>query len=315
MQNTSILVAPILSKVDHRIIVPSHFLTVLNEQGECMLPGKEFCEHYKSAQQDVHVDQSIMTVLRGRCDLSPKLVWDFGANIGYYTLFMRALGCQVVAIEPQPSMNDIHKRSLVANGWNNDGLVTLIEKAVSDVPGNITLHKLWQPGIKDVGKMTIDTVTIAELAHMFSGEEVELLKLDIDGPEILSLRGIADLADTLVIKNIIVELTVGAWNSLFGFKDSQVVDLFHKFFNVGYRMLLVYEDEFPKYPKSVMKKLKEVRDLGELQRAFEVLREPRSLIIEVLLMANRVTKNIFMTKDPIIIANLDMKATEAEINS
>jgi FkbM family methyltransferase len=252
----------------------------------------------------MHVHQSLMSVLRGCCRESTNQkvnVWDFGANIGFYTLFMRAMGCHVTAVEPQPSMNSIHKDSLEANGWNNDDSVVLHEKAVSDMSGSIELVKLWQPGRKDAGKMTIDIITIASLAE--KEPVVEILKFDVDGPEIYSLRGIINLTEEkkLMVKNIMAELTVGVWNEVFHIKDNEVSAIFSKFYRNGYQMILVMESEFSKYPRQILSQLQEIKNFREYSHGYLI---PEEKIIEVLLMSNRVTKNIFMTRDEELIQDL-----------
>mmetsp|Transcript_27848 Transcript_27848/g.50361 ORF Transcript_27848/g.50361 Transcript_27848/m.50361 type:complete len:367 (+) Transcript_27848:42-1142(+) len=296
----SLTVSAINSYMDGQEVVPAHFLAVLNEQGDCLLPGKNYCTKFRNAQIDLHVDQSIMTVLRGRC--TPTMhVWDFGGCVGYYTLFMRAMDCHVTTVEPQPSMNKFHKDSLGANGWDKDGSVVLHEKGVSDVAGTIKLFKLWQPGNGNAGQMEVETVTIAELAKDVPGGVVEMLKLDIDGPELFTLRGILACGESLNVMNIIAELSVSYWPK-FGFERDTILDLFNKYFEAGYRMVLVMESEFPKYPAATLLKLREVRNYGELVHGYDI---PRALIGEVLYMANSVTKNLFMTKDPAFIAKLD----------
>jgi FkbM family methyltransferase len=296
----SVKVPPIKSYIDGKEVVPAHALTILDDAGECILPGEKFCDDYRNARQDPHVDQAIMTVLRGRCTPTTR-VWDFGGNIGYYSLFMRAMGCHVTVVEPQPSMNTIHKESREANGWDKDGSVIIHEKGVSDMPGKIKLEKLWQPGNKNAGSMEIETITIAQLAEETPGGVVELLKLDIDGPEIYTLRGIIDLKDSLLVKNIIAELTVGVWEKIFKVDDKTVLEIFHRYYDAGYIMFLVAESEFPGYNKETLGKLREVRNFKELVHSYEI---PKDLIGDVLNMNRKVTKNIFMTKDPAIVPKL-----------
>ena len=328
------------------VIVPPFFMAVLDGMRRCALPADgAFCALYRNGTADPHVLQTVMTVLPERCGSGggnsryddrndgggtsappppppPRrpLVFDFGANVGQYTLMMRALGCQVVAVEPQPAMNWFHRASLVANGWESDGSVTLHEKAVSDVPGEMELTKLWQPGNKNAGRMTVGTVTLNDL---FFGEassknrQVELLKLDIDGPEIYTLRGLARLmtptaakTNQVVVKNIVAELSVSAWNRRMSFDDKTVQDIFQTFYNVGYRIFLQYEKEFPKYPGETMSKLRRVTNLGEIALSYEV---PRERIIEVLFMNGRSTKNLYMTIDDEILDMLERRKSSVEV--
>lgn len=63
------------------------------------------------------------------------LVFDIGAHVGDRTAAFRALGCRVVAVEPQP-----HVHRLLRLLFARDGEVKLIRAAVSDTPGRLTLH-------------------------------------------------------------------------------------------------------------------------------------------------------------------------------
>mmetsp|Transcript_40285 Transcript_40285/g.97297 ORF Transcript_40285/g.97297 Transcript_40285/m.97297 type:complete len:385 (-) Transcript_40285:315-1469(-) len=295
-----------------RILIPSHYMCMWNNvaRNDCALPSDAFCRRFSAGDADPHVEQVIMTVLPGRCSKAtkdstlPPIVWDFGANVGQFTLFMRAIGCRVISVEPQPSMNVFHHDSLAANRWNSDESVVLYEKGVSNQTGIIKLDKLWQPGNKSAGSMTVETVTVDKISQQYGRAPVELLKIDIDGPELFSLSGVANLFRTQTVKNIIAELTVSSWARM-GFSDELVLELFDKFYSVGaYRMLLVHETEFSKYPQEILNQTKEVRNLGQLTLAYDI---PREMIGQVLFMANRLTKNIFMTRDPEIIQLLDSK--------
>lgn len=311
-----------------KVMVPSHWMVLLDGMGKCALPGGEsFCNDYRKGVADRHVLQAIGTVLMDRCHpdeqaMSPyqsassmaatvatkerPLVWDLGGNVGQFSLFMRAMGCSVVAVEPQPTMNWFHRASRHVNGWdstnsnnNNDkavrGTHVIIPMAVSDIPGNITLTKLWQPGNKNAGTLTVDTITIQRLAELNQFQDVEIVKIDIDGPELYSLRGIADLVANkkLVVKNIIAELTVSAW-STFGFSDEVALQLFEKYYSLGYTIYLVGEGEFPSYPTHIMSQLRRVENMGELALVYQV---PVKMVKDVLFMNNKVTKNFFMSAD------------------
>ena len=309
-----------------KVMVPSHWMVLLDGMGKCALPGGEsFCDAYRKGIADRHVLQAIGTVLMDRCHPDETrrtssttvvtaakkerpLVWDLGGNVGQFSLFMRAMGCSVVAVEPQPTMNWFHRASRHVNGWdstnnynnkNNNkdvgGAHVIIPMAVSDIPGNITLTKLWQPGNKNAGTLTVDTITIQRLAELNQFQDVEIVKIDIDGPELYSLRGIVDLVASkkLVVKNIIAELTVSAWSS-FGFSDDMAIQLFERYYSLGYKMYLVGEGEFPSYPKNIMSQLTRVENMGELALVYQV---PVNMVKDVLLMNNKVTKNFFMSAD------------------
>ena len=127
-------------------------MAIRSASGACALGQEILCERYsRGSSADPHVLQTITTALSHRChpdrfdEFEAPLVWDIGSNVGQFTLIMRAMGCRVFAVEPQPSMNWFHKGSIIANGWYDNG-ITLIEKGLGETKGIITLTKLWQPG-------------------------------------------------------------------------------------------------------------------------------------------------------------------------
>jgi len=128
-------------------------------------------------------------------------VLDIGAHIGYYTLLAANLvgeNGRVFAFEPYPHNFAVLEKNVTINGYKN---VVLIQKAVSDKCGHInlflseygTLHSLSN----QVGKKSIvvEAVTLDE----FLGKDckVDVIKVDVEGAEMLVLLG----ADRLIRTN------------------------------------------------------------------------------------------------------------------
>lgn len=63
------------------------------------------------------------------------LVFDLGAHAGNRTRAFAAMGCRVVAVEPQPHLAGVLK---LLYGWRRD--VTLVPVAVGASPGRLALH-------------------------------------------------------------------------------------------------------------------------------------------------------------------------------
>jgi FkbM family methyltransferase len=128
-------------------------------------------------------------------------VLDIGAHIGYYTLLAANLvgeNGRVFAFEPHPHNFAMLEKNVGINGYKN---VVLVQKAVSNQSGHIklflseygTLHSLSN----QVGKKSIvvEAVTLDE----FLGKDcqVDVVKVDIEGAEMLALLG----ADRLIRTN------------------------------------------------------------------------------------------------------------------
>ena len=117
--------------------IPSHLLVGPTSMGDCALPDLTYCGEYGQGLADPHVLQASIAALRDKCDKveikKSALVFDWGSNVGQFSLFYRAMGCRVVAVEPQPRMNWHFKASMLVNGWwgtDDTASVVLHERGV-----------------------------------------------------------------------------------------------------------------------------------------------------------------------------------------
>lgn len=138
--------------------------------------------------------------------LSPGMtVLDIGANIGQYTLVAsRRVGPtgQVHAFEPSPHLAGRLKENLAMNGITN---VVVNEVAVSDAvgeavlscpdpdnPGENTIVSAGADG-RPTTSVPVKTTTIDTYLAERSVRRVDLVKIDIEGAELLALRGASAL--------------------------------------------------------------------------------------------------------------------------
>lgn len=141
-------------------------------------------------------------------------VLDVGANIGYYTLIAsRRAGPSghVYAFEPNPETARALRANVRANGVTN---VTVIEKAVSDRPGerelilsrSATYAGLYQsmPADSVAGSTPVGAVTIDEA---LAGATVDVAKMDIEGEEPAALRGMSATIERSPDMRLFVELS------------------------------------------------------------------------------------------------------------
>ena len=138
-----------------------------------------------------------------------SVVVDVGASFGYYTLLLaRLVGPRgrVYAFEPIPRDYAILKKNIRANGYQN---VILENKAVSDVDGNArfyispvsygmsSLCPLTNPeSILDVEVVSLDS---------YIQEDVDLIKVDVEGAENLVVKGGRKLIHNSVNPQLVVE--------------------------------------------------------------------------------------------------------------
>jgi FkbM family methyltransferase len=147
---------------------------------------------------------------------SGGVVWDVGANIGFYTLIASRLvgDGQVVAFEPLPANQEAIRRNLRLNGIAN---VELVGVALSDTEGTAELEIHASPTwakldtSADTGfKADSDVAGSVEVAVSTLDAQLgrraapNLVKIDIEGAEVAALRGASRLL-TEVCPTVICE--------------------------------------------------------------------------------------------------------------
>lgn len=143
--------------------------------------------NYKSLIEARHADQLKSYVQ------ADSVVIDVGANIGFFTLkfahWVSGRG-SVIAIEPEP-VNVVRLRSSLAR-VGLESVVTLIEAAATDRPGQARLvldashpanHHLGPEGI------AVEAVSLDDVLEASGLPIVSLIKIDVQGAEMLVLRG------------------------------------------------------------------------------------------------------------------------------
>lgn len=169
---------------------------------------------------------------------------DVGANIGFFSLYAAKLvgpRGRVISFEPNPSSAEILEKNIAMNGFKN---ITVVRKAVSNTPGELTLHI---PANNNVGGAslvhrgeTLRTVQVPvdTLDSVLAGLQVtnpKLIKFDIEGAELNAVQGGRKILSTphiaalLEISERSLQLFGGSRHALFqtlqelGFTKSSVV--------------------------------------------------------------------------------------------
>jgi FkbM family methyltransferase len=132
------------------------------------------------------------------------VVVDLGANIGYFTLLAaRLVGKEgrVFALEPEPKNFGYLTKNIALNNYKN---VSTFQKAASDKNGKTELficsydtghHTINQyQGItaysrgREAEKKAIQIGTVA-LDSFLAGQKVNVMKIDVEGAELLAIKG------------------------------------------------------------------------------------------------------------------------------
>jgi len=149
--------------------------------------------------------------------LKPAMTFvDVGANWGYFTLL--AAGCtgsagQVVSFEPDPRLFSLLKANLQRNDLNHvvplslaasDRRQTIHLAGYDEQGGNWGLSRVTNQA--GPGTFEVDGCRIDDVLDDLSVEDVDLLKMDIEGAEDLALAGMTDGLDRGRYRAILLEV-------------------------------------------------------------------------------------------------------------
>jgi FkbM family methyltransferase len=129
----------------------------------------------------------------------PHTAWDVGGNVGEWTaaILGEAPECHVTVVEPDASLCDGLRERFATNRT-----VHVMETALSDADGTATLFadypgsglaSLAHRDLRHVGldhsvESTVRTMTPATLFASQEAEQIDILKLDIEGHELAVIR-------------------------------------------------------------------------------------------------------------------------------
>jgi len=123
---------------------------------------------------------------------------DIGGNKGDFALLAaQAAGARgrVVCVEPEPTNADWIRKSIALNSYGN---IEVCEVALSDGEGEARLHLGEKSGFhtllegapdRECGSITVKTQTLDSLLSDRRIDHVDLIKIDVEGAEMLVLRG------------------------------------------------------------------------------------------------------------------------------
>jgi FkbM family methyltransferase len=151
-------------------------------------------EHFRVVQHGGETEYTAAMLAELRAD---DVLYDLGANIGMVAVHAAKI-CPTIAFEPDPSI----ARRLEVNAELNDSTFAIQTIAVSDTDGAVDLHTSGDNGnspslvAHDGADKTTVTVPSRSLDSLTSDGRLPhptVLKLDIEGAEILALRGAEQL--------------------------------------------------------------------------------------------------------------------------
>jgi FkbM family methyltransferase len=128
-------------------------------------------------------------------DVKPAdVVYDIGANVGFYTLLASRLvgpAGHVFAFEPLPRNLGLLRKHVAINSLSN---VTILPQAVSDKPGEALFSTSADPaqnGLTEQGDIRVQVTAVDVLLDKGEIKPPNLMKIDVEGAEAMVLRGAA----------------------------------------------------------------------------------------------------------------------------
>jgi FkbM family methyltransferase len=128
-----------------------------------------------------------------------SLIFDIGANIGYYTIYFSYLAGsgKIVSIEPDPYNLEYLKKNVEKNDLKN---VEIVAKAASYKGGiaKIFIDKTtgrttslerdaWHPNSVEIIEDSVSTITLDDLSRKYGFPDI--IKCDVEGHEISVFKG------------------------------------------------------------------------------------------------------------------------------
>jgi len=118
------------------------------------------------------------------------VVVDLGANIGSFSIYSANLGATVYSVEPEPNNLKALKNNIALNNLND--LITVVPYGISDATGSAIISDMGGGAtIKDNTTFgsEIKLISLDELFDLYNIEEVDILKIDVEGSETEIISG------------------------------------------------------------------------------------------------------------------------------
>jgi FkbM family methyltransferase len=177
--------------------------------------------------------------------MNAKLIYDVGAHLGEDTDFYLRKGFDVVAIEANPVLAERLRERFKSN--LSDGSLVVVETAIAETAGDVgfyvnqaasifgTIRPAWAERNALAGKpsklIQVKASLFPELLDMYGAPYY--LKIDIEGADVLCLRGLSERADRP--KFVSIESEKKSWNAL--------LCEFQMFMKLGYSKFKIVDQE------------------------------------------------------------------------
>lgn len=158
---------------------------------------------------------------------------DIGANFGWYTALATNIvggSGEVFAFEPSPVAADVIEKTIAENQLKN---ITLVRAAVGDAVGHVQIYmpqnnSVHSPSVlfsdPNLVPIQVPLISLDRYEPFADGQQIKLIKIDVEGFEPNVIRGMRELVQRGLIKNIFCEFNSG-WLKHNAMTPSKLFDL------------------------------------------------------------------------------------------
>lgn len=141
---------------------------------------------------------------------------DIGANMGIYSLLAsyKIRNGKILAFEPSPKILPQLYENITLNEKNS--IISVIQKAASDKTGSIDFDISSNPDYNHISytadsklSLRVETITLDKFITNHQLKHVKIIKIDVEGAELIVLRGLTKTFEKRGVDALIVE--VGGW--------------------------------------------------------------------------------------------------------
>ncbi|CAJ1940196.1 unnamed protein product [Cylindrotheca closterium] len=249
----------------------------------------------KGNYYETGITEQFRSILRNTTQ--PGLVIDVGMNIGWFTVYSRAMGHKVAGFDPNPIMHTRLCESLKLNGWLEDNTVQSFAYGLGAEPAMLQFTTGKNPGKASFfedrmakrfrKKSEVPVVRLDDVADQHGwitdvNTPIYLWKLDVEGYEYHVLEGSRKLLQSRRVQNIILE------NS--DHDPQHVVDMFIQLYRAGYEMKMLSSTEGKPCRPKLVESLNEMFAKVATSSAESLLDKPEIALF------TRVTYNIWWVR-------------------
>ncbi len=180
---------------------------------------------------------------------SGAVIFDIGANVGYYTTIIGRLcpDSAIFAFEPSPATREILQRNIRLNGLRSvhlsglaladrDGYCGFADDGASPATNHLILSA--SDGLRTSPSLKIPTTSLDNFITAKGIDRIDFAKIDVEGAEVLFVRGSRRILAERRLRLGLIELCPANLNQ----RGFSVEDLFHEVSSLGYVLRQLRDD-------------------------------------------------------------------------